>query len=239
MSPFLKNETIQASLQSVRTCAVSNEVLYILASSGASWSAAAWRMKVGIISNLVALNDFRPMRSSWAPFQWTCMSGMSASGLGPLFERKLVYLNSWRLTQTGYWGYWVCWRCHSWCSHIFFFLGRDASGFLTLSLHKRPGLFGVILKVVASRTFMKSMWAFLIWSCTSCWRYFYPSLSLVVPGLPAYLWARCYRRMSLLMGIPSYVVSQKQWPGSSQRNWSNRFGYLDCLFIRRSFFFVV
>ena len=50
LSPFLKTGTIQAYLKSDGTCPVSNEVWNILASIGASSSAAALRINAGIES---------------------------------------------------------------------------------------------------------------------------------------------------------------------------------------------
>ena len=69
---------------------MSKRVWYILASTGASWSAAALRINAGIESGPVALNGFIPLSSLWTPFQLTSMLGILGNGLGPLSGRELV-----------------------------------------------------------------------------------------------------------------------------------------------------
>ena len=85
LSSFLKTGTIQASLQSNGTCPVSSEVWNIIASIGASSSAAALRINAGI-----EFGRFQSVEKFLNSFQLTSMMYMLGYGLVPLSGRELV-----------------------------------------------------------------------------------------------------------------------------------------------------
>ena len=79
-----------ALFHSTGRCPVSKENWYRRLSIGASSSAVALRIKVGIPSAPGALYSFRFFGNFFTPFMLTVMSCIDGYGLGPLSEMLLV-----------------------------------------------------------------------------------------------------------------------------------------------------